>query len=264
VGGEDGEARVLERDEAHEHVAVLALAADLVGVDARGLVAVVAVGDQQLGLGERVDRGGDGAAVPDAPDAVLGAVIVQDLAPRHGLSVGREGAPRRSRRVVVEAEDRRQVGARGAREAEAVLLRPGVRALVGADAAGAVVLDPDAGEEALAGVAVAVRPGVVLGERPQGRLRIPDQDLLALPVAEQLGGVGVGVEVAVGFGQVDFHDVVRRAGGQTGAQLGVDHVVGRRHDGLQAADAVERVVEGVEGLDVCHGAAEANNASARS
>src|SRR3954463_4869967 len=49
VRREDGEARILERDEAHQHVAVLALAADLVGVDARGLVAVVAVGDEQLG-----------------------------------------------------------------------------------------------------------------------------------------------------------------------------------------------------------------------
>ena len=43
------EARVLERDEAHQHVAVRSLAADLLGVDARGLIAVVAVGDQQLG-----------------------------------------------------------------------------------------------------------------------------------------------------------------------------------------------------------------------
>ena len=49
VGGEDGQPWSCERDEAHEHVAVLALAADLLGVDARGLVAVVAVGDEQLG-----------------------------------------------------------------------------------------------------------------------------------------------------------------------------------------------------------------------
>ena len=49
VGGEDRESLVLQGDQAHEHVAVLALAADLLGVDARGLVAVVAVGDEQLG-----------------------------------------------------------------------------------------------------------------------------------------------------------------------------------------------------------------------
>ena len=57
VRGEHGQARVLERDEAHQHVAVLALAADLLGVDARRLVAVVAVGDQQL----------DVARAPPAP-----------------------------------------------------------------------------------------------------------------------------------------------------------------------------------------------------
>jgi hypothetical protein len=34
--------------------------------------------------------------------------------------------------------------------------------------------------------------------------------------------------------------------------LGVDDVVGRRDDGLEAADAVDRVVEGVEGLNVGH------------
>ena len=47
---EDRQPRVLERDQAHQHVAMLALAADLVSVGAGGLVAVVAVGDQQLGV----------------------------------------------------------------------------------------------------------------------------------------------------------------------------------------------------------------------
>ena len=51
--GKIEQARVVERAEQHQHVAVLALAADLLGVHARGLVAVVAVGDQQLGVGER-------------------------------------------------------------------------------------------------------------------------------------------------------------------------------------------------------------------
>ena len=75
--------------------------------------------------------------------------------------------------------------------------------------------------------------------------------------------MGVGVEVAVGLREVDLDDVVGRAGRQRGALPGVDHVVRRRHDGRQAADVVERVVEGVEGLDVGHGAAEANNALRR-
>src|SRR3712207_7656193 len=43
--------------------------------------------------------------------------------------------------------------------------------------------------------------------------------------------------------QVDLDDVVRRACREVGPLLRVDDVVGRRHDGRQAADAVERVVE---------------------
>ena len=53
----------------HQHVAVLALAADLVGVDAGGLVAVVAVGDQELGVGERALKGRDLRRVGDPPEA---------------------------------------------------------------------------------------------------------------------------------------------------------------------------------------------------
>ena len=48
VGGEDGEAGVVEPGQGHQRVVVRALAADLVAVGAGGLVAVVAVGDQRL------------------------------------------------------------------------------------------------------------------------------------------------------------------------------------------------------------------------
>ena len=85
VVAEDGEARVLERDERHQRVAVLALAADLVGVGARGLVAVVAVRDEELGSVELGLDGLDHGGVGDAPDAVDGAVGVGGLAPRLAL-----------------------------------------------------------------------------------------------------------------------------------------------------------------------------------
>ncbi len=64
--------------------------------------------------------------------------------------------------------------------------------------------------------------------------------------------MGVDVEVAVGLREVDLDRVVGRLGRQRGALLRVDDVVRRRHDGLQAADAIERVMECVEGLDVGH------------
>ena len=76
------------------------------------------------------------------------AVVVGDLAPRLAVGVRRERAPRGAGRVVVEAEDGGEVGARRARQPQPVLLRARVRALVRADAAGAVVLDAHAREEA--------------------------------------------------------------------------------------------------------------------
>ena len=48
-----------------------------------------------------------------------------------------------------------------------------------------------------------------------------------------------------------------RAGRQLGALLGVDHVVGRRDDVLEAAVLPEVVVQRAQGLDLGHGGAEA-------
>ena len=87
VGGEDRQAGVFERHQAHQHVAVRSLAADLVGVDASGLVAVVAVGDQELGGVERPLDGVDRVGRLDAPHPVDGAIVVGRLAPRVRCSV---------------------------------------------------------------------------------------------------------------------------------------------------------------------------------
>ena len=142
---------------------------------------------------------------------------------------------------------------RGAGEPQPVLLRAGVRALVRPDAAGAVVLDRHAREEPVAGAAPAVGAGVVLLERPQRRVVVAGEDPVALPLLEHLGGVGVRV---VALREVDLDDVVGRLSEQLGALLGVDHVVGRGDDGLEAADAVAVVVECLEGADVGHVADE--------
>ena len=175
VGGEDRQAGIAERHEAHQHVAVRALAADLLGVRARGLVAVVAVGDQQLGGRQRLPHRRDRARVADAPEPMRGAVVVGQLAERGVRQLRRE---RRPGVAVVEREDRGEVRPRRAREPQPVLLRAGVRALVRADPPGAVVLDAHAGEHAVARAAASVRAGVVLLERPQRRLRVGDDDAL--------------------------------------------------------------------------------------
>ena len=167
VGGEDGEAGVVEAGQRHQRVVVRALAADLVAVGARGLVAVVAVGDQQLGAGEALGDGGVDRRVADPPDPVDGAVVVGGLAP--GLAAERR-LDQRPGVLGAEREDRREVVAGGPGQLEPVLQRARVGALVGADAAGLVVLDPDPGEDAVAAVAGAVGRGVVLGQRPDRRL----------------------------------------------------------------------------------------------
>ena len=94
-----------------------------------------------------------------------------ELARRTGASA-LEASPR------VEREDRGEVGLRGARQAQAVLLGAGVRALVRADAAGAVLLDAHAREDAVARELAAVGAGVVLLERPERRLVVADDGAL--------------------------------------------------------------------------------------
>jgi hypothetical protein len=71
-----------------------------------------------------------------------------------------------------------------------------------------------------------------------------------------MGGALVRVAAVRRLRQVDLHHVVRRAPQQPGTLLGVDDVVGRRDDELEAADLLQVVVEGVQGRDVGHGGGE--------
>src|SRR5579859_4682583 len=130
---------------------MLALAADLLGVDPCGLVAVMAVGNQQLGITDRVLHGRDRARVGDPPEAIGGSIIFGRLAPRR---VGRRrsyGAPRGARRIREQREDRREVRLRRSGQPETVLLRSRVRPLVGSDPARSVFLYTHAREEAPTG-----------------------------------------------------------------------------------------------------------------
>ena len=93
VGGEHGQAGILQGDEAHEDVAVLSLAAQLLGVGVGGLIAMMAVGDQELGVaGGRLHRG-DSRRVAQAPQPVGGAVRVCDLAPGGLFGCGLQRLP---------------------------------------------------------------------------------------------------------------------------------------------------------------------------
>jgi hypothetical protein len=260
VGREHGQARVLERDEAHQHVAVIALAADLLRVDARGLVAMVAVGDQQLGVGERPADRLDRVRVADAPETVQRAVVVFELAPGVVRLGGVERIPSCRARVGVEREDRREVGARRARQTQAVLARSRVGALVRADPTRPVLLDADPSEEATPPPRLAVGAAVALLERPHCRLGVAHQYARSLPGLEQLGRVAVGV---LAVGQVDLDDVAGRACDERRALLGVDHVVGRGGDVAERADLREVVVQRSKRLDVRHRAAQASGSCRR-
>ena len=257
VGGEDGEAGVVEPGQRHQRVVVRALAADLVAEGARGLVAVVAVGDQQLGAGEALGDGGVDGRVLDLPEPVDGAVFVARFAP------GLVRQARRDQRPGVlgrEREDRREVVAAGAGQLEAVEQRAGMGALVGADGAALVVLDPDPGEDPVAAVAVAVGGDVVLGQRPERGRVVLDQRPVGFPALDPRRrlGVGIAARVAVGIGgverfrQVDRDRVVGRALQQRLALGRVDHVIRRRRDRIQRADLPEVVVQRLERKHLRH------------
>ncbi len=258
MGGEDGEAGVVEPGERHQRVVLRALAADLVAVGAGGLVAVVAVGDQQLGAGEALDHRGDDGRVGDPPDAVDGAVGVGDLAP----GLGREGGlDQRPGVLGREREDRREVQVRGPRQFEPVDERAGVGALVGADGAGLVVLDPDPDEDAVAGVRGAVGGDVVLRQRPDRILVVGDQHALGAPGVDPPRRVLVRIADRPARGilrierlrQIDRHRVVGRAIQQPHPLGRVDHVIRRRGDPVEPPDLPEVVVQGSERFDVGHG-----------
>ena len=121
---------------------------------------------------------------------------------------------------LVEREDGGEVVARRLGQAQAVLLGPGLRPLVRADEAGAVVGDSNAAEEAPAGVPRAVGPLVLLLERPERLLAVGGEDALERPVLQRLGGVLVGVAASGRDGQVDLDDVERRALERASARIG--------------------------------------------
>jgi hypothetical protein len=225
VGGEHRHARVIEGDQAHQRVVVRPFAADLLGVDPSGLVAVVPVGDQELGIGELAgDRLVDGGIV-NPPHAVLGSLVVGDLSPWLRVQGGLDVPPGVAG---VQGEDRGEVVAGGAREPQAVLLGSRLGALVRAHQARTVRRHPHPREESAALVPPPVRAGELLGQRPDRLVAIGAEDALQDPGVEGLRRMLVGIPVGRSLWEVDLDDVERRALQKPPAELGVDDVVRRR------------------------------------
>ncbi len=228
VGGEDGDAGRVHVDEGHHHGGLgerrcgqvagaelfvgiggfaerqTELGGALLGVGDGGLVAVVAVGDDELlvahGGGDQVDEAGVG----DLPDAVDDAVLVGDFEVRGagvfeltaaGVLVpfdsedqlfGGEGG------VGVEHVDLLAVGAGGLEEGEAVGLVLGEGLLVAVDDLFGVVVEVAEGDEAAALADLGcVGDGVGLGVAVERGLGFFGEDAFGAPVAQVLGGAGV-------------------------------------------------------------------------
>src|SRR5204862_5045930 len=152
-----------------------------------------------------------------------------------------------------EAEDRREVRASGAREAEPVLLRAGMGALVRPDAARAVVLDPDAREEA--GAVESLAGGAeLLAHDPDRRLALFDQHTLLQPRLEQMLGVGVRILTLDRARQVDLDDVERALSDELVPHLIVDDVVRGSDEVLQRPRRTRVIADRVQRLNLGHGA----------
>ena len=128
----------------------------LVEVFEARFVAVVAVGDEDRLRRRSGPDGRVGRLVGDGPEPVDDAEVVGRLQRASGRDGRPRGADHLAVGVGVEAEDGAQVEAGGPEELEPVGLRAGERLLVGIDLGPAERLEPDAGDEALAGVRLAL------------------------------------------------------------------------------------------------------------
>ena len=222
VRREDRQARIVEADEHGEDV-------DVRPIGERGLVAVVAVGDQQLPVGERL---GDpvGRETPQ-PRAL-------DLEVR--LAVG----PPRDRLALVEEEERLQLRAGLTEQAQTAFLRDAVCALVGQDDPRLVRLGPQRGHEPLARTRDLVRADVVLRQPPDA-LGLVLEHSVGAPLAPEPARFGLVV------GQRQMDDVVRARGAEALALLGRDHVVRRGDEALERPGRLG-VANGAKRLDLGH------------
>ena len=122
-----------------------------------------------------------------------------------------------------------------------------------ANLAGSVLLNLDRGKEARARAAAAVGGEVVLRQDPKRWLLIQYQCSSLLPLGQQRCRVLVRIAASGRrLRQVDADDVERRAGSERGALGRVNHVVRRRENGLETADAIELIAQRIERANVGH------------
>ncbi len=266
VVAEHGGARIVHRRHERHHELVRfpprpvrtafppALLPPPVAVDARRLVPVMAVGDEERPVGQRVadprrERRGLG------PREAVGRVrafgeLRERLAPRCLIQERRE----RSVLVGREEEDGRQVGVHRRHEPEAIVPGPGQRALMREDPPGTRRLDPHQGQEPAAPALHVMPRGVAhmvaILNQVEGGTRVASEDSRLPPLGESPRRALVTVLARL---QDQAHAVVRMAREQRLPGLGRDHVVGRGHNGPQIGDLARVVAERAERNDEGHG-----------
>ena len=193
---------------------------------------MVPVGDQQLRVRDLLR------------ERVAELRIETPEARRHAAFLGGEvglAEPVERDRPVEEQEDRLELRARRPEQAQATLLRPGVRPLVRQDHALLVGLDSQCGDEPLARALDAVRPDVVLPQPPVRGLVLLDEHARAAPVGE----VARRLALRVRQGQMD--DVVGAAREILRSLRLGDDVVRRCHDIGERGHVVAKRLEGSDG-----------------
>jgi len=243
VRGEDHHALLLHVCQVGEDVLRGLVPALLVAVLERGLVAVMAVGDDD-GLGrERCFDARDRGGIRHPPELVPAVHVDDRLAERP------DELAHRLARARVEAEDRAQVGGRGEQDREAVGLGAGERALVRADDARAELLEPEPAEEAVAPAARAVGQAEALGVEVDRRRRVAHEEPARHPLAERARRRGAAIRL---LGQDEPDHVVRAPRVELGLLARRDDIVGRRQHEAQVAGAGRVVAKALERADDGH------------
>ncbi len=231
--GKDRQPRRVEAEERHQLVVGAGMPARVLH---RRLVAMVAVGDDHAGGGERRLDARDRRRVGHAPEAMALAPEVARL--RDGLAAGPRRLQQGAAGVGDHHEEQSRVRPRRLEQPHAVLLRPRVSALVGQHLAARVVGHLSERDEADArDLPAAHTIGLMVGI-DRGRLLLPPHPL-GQPRVQR--GARPRVLVAVVPGVRDANDVGGTHRVQRVLLLGADLIVRRRDDLADLSLPADRV-----------------------
>ena len=240
--GEDREAGPVEAEEGHELVVRARMAPR---VFHRRLVAMVAVGDDHARAAQRGLDAGDRRRIGHAPEAMPLALEIARFCDR--LAARRRCREERPARIRDEHEQQTRVRARCLQQPHAILLGPGMGALVRQHLAARVVGHLAQRDEPNARHLAAV-DAICLVIRIHGRRRLARPQPLGEPRVERRARprVLVGAALRLIAWIRDADDVRRAHRIEKILLLGADLIVRRRDDLAEIALAIDRIAVTVE------------------